>query len=213
MCNLYDIGSRSHRNNGQWEAPVSIAIGKIAKAHGIRKTDPGLVLTLNGEVPQAQIMRWGFKRSFNEAVNNARSDKLDGMWSESWQQRRRCLIPIQTFYEWTGTVGNKQAFAFKAADSDSRLWAAGIWEPGDEQPAYSMLTTSASETVSTIHDRMPALLQPEDFETFLTAENPRYLLNPVNDGLEIYRCRNPLSETGIQNNPQREDQLPGFEDI
>mgnify|MGYP005706316129 CR=1 FL=1 len=213
MCNLYDIGSRSHRNNEQWEDLVSIAIGKVAKAHGIRKTDPGLVITFNNEGPQARIMRWGFKRSFNRAVNNARSDKLDGMWLESWQQFRRCLIPIQTYYEWTGTVGNKQAFAFKAADSESRLWAAGVWDPGDEQPAYSMLTTAASETVSAIHDRMPALLQPENFKTFLHAENPRYLLNPVNDGLEIFRCENPLSKPGNENDPQREGQLPGFEEI
>jgi putative SOS response-associated peptidase YedK len=135
------------------------------------------------------------------------------MWSESWQQCRRCLIPIQTFYEWTGTPGKKQAFAFTSANSESPLWAAGIWEPGDEHPAYSMLTTAASETVSTIHDRMPALLQSEDFETFLNAENPRCLLNPVNDGLKIYRCKNPLSKRGSQNGPQREDQLPGFDDI
>jgi putative SOS response-associated peptidase YedK len=213
MCNLYDIGTNSRRNNGQWEATISVAIGEIQKAHGIRKTDPGLVLTLNDEGPQAQIMRWGFKRSFNRAINNARSDKLDGMWSESWQQCRRCLIPIQTFYEWTGTPGKKQAFAFTSANSESPLWAAGIWEPGDEHPAYSMLTTAASETVSTIHDRMPALLQSEDFETFLNAENPRCLLNPVNDGLKIYRCKNPLSKRGSQNGPQREDQLPGFDDI
>jgi len=126
----------------------------------------------------------------NPSVNNARSDKLD-VWAESWQQRRRCLIPIQTFYEWTGPTCKKQTFAFESENSDSRLWAAGIWEPGDDEPAYSVLTTSASEAVSPIHDRMPALLKPENFDEFLAAENP-------------------LSNSESHQGPIPQDLLPGF---
>ncbi|MGB0241434.1 MAG: SOS response-associated peptidase family protein [Verrucomicrobiales bacterium] len=213
MCNLYDIGTSHHRKNDEWEAAVSKAIGEFRKTHGIRKTDPGMVVTLGDSGPGAKVMRWGYQRSFNPAVNNARSDKLDGMWSESWQARRRCLIPVQTFYEWTGSTGKKQTFAFEADDPESRLWAAGIWEPGDDEPAYSMLTTSASESISPIHDRMPALLSPKNFEEFLTSEDPRDLLTPTNGGVEIYRCENPLSNPGEHTGPVRQDLLPGFDGI
>ena len=76
-----------------------------------------------------------------------------------------------------------------------------------------MLTTSASESVSPIHDRMPALLSPKNFEEFLTAEDPRDLLTPTNEGLEIYRCENPLSNPGEHSGPVRQDLLPGFDGI
>ncbi len=213
MCNLYDIGTSRHRKNDEWETAVSEAIGEFKKAHGIRKTDPGLVLTVEGSNPVARSMRWGFQRSFNPAINNARSDKLDGMWKESWQQRRRCLIPVRTYYEWSGPAGKKQTFAFESSNPDSRLWAAGVWEPGDNEAAYSMLTTAASEVAAPIHDRMPALLGPGDFEEFLVAEDPRHLLTPKSDSLEIYRCENPLSNPGGHSGPVRQDLLPGFDGI
>lgn len=213
MCNLYDIGTSRHRKNDEWEAAVSETIGEFRKTHGIRKTDPGMVVTLGDSGPSARVMRWGYQRSFNPAVNNARSDKLDGMWSESWQARRRCLIPVQTFYEWTGPTGKKQTFAFEAGDPKSRLWAAGIWEPGEGEAAYSMLTTTASETTAPVHDRMPALLNPVDFEEFLVAEDPRHLLCPTVEGLEIYRCENPLLKPEAHCGPVRQDLLPGFDGI
>ncbi len=77
-------------------------------------------------------MRWGFHRSFNAAINNARSDKLaSGMWADALRERR-CVIPVSVFYEWgPGVGGRKQAHEFRHPDDDY-LWVAGLWETDRE---------------------------------------------------------------------------------
>jgi putative SOS response-associated peptidase YedK len=75
-----------------------------------------------------KLMRWGFRREFNTAINNARSDKLEGgMWREAFHERR-CVIPMTLFYEWSpGVGGRKQANEFRDPDDDF-LWAGDLWE-------------------------------------------------------------------------------------
>ncbi|MEM7603538.1 MAG: SOS response-associated peptidase family protein [Verrucomicrobiota bacterium] len=217
MCNLYDIGrALRHRSRDDWEEAVAHALKESRKSFGVRKTDPGLVVTHSGEGPQASTMRWGFDRSFNSAINNARSDKLGGMWSDAWKGRQRCVIPVSTFYEWTGPPGNKQTYAFEPAADRNLLWAAGLWEepPNDSSfncSCYTMLTTQAKGTVAEIHDRMPAFLQPNQFEEFFTASDPRDLLDSGNGQLNRFRSENPLKNPEHHEGPVKQSMLPGFE--
>lgn len=219
MCNLYDIGrALRHRSRDDWEEAVARALKDSRKAFGIRKTDPGLILTRsheNGSI-EAHAMRWGFERDFNKAINNARSDKLDGMWSDAWKDRRRCLIPVATFYEWTGPVGSKQTFAFEPPPEENFLWAAGLWEPAPKSasfatPCFSMLTTEAKGVIAPIHERMPALLNTANFEEFLAGADPRHLLNEATTELAHFRCENPLKSSGSHEGPVRQTMLPGFD--
>lgn len=212
MCNLYDIGrALRHRSRDDWEDAVARALKDSRKSFGIRKTDPGLVLSLKEGSPTAATMRWGFQRAFNPAINNARSDKLDGMWAGAWQRRQRCLIPVATFYEWTGPPGNKQTYAFEPATTENLLWAAGIWEPASDGSHYAMITTEALGPVAKIHNRMPAFLDPARFEEFLTAADPRVLLGQGDGNLEPFRCENPLKDPARHEGPVRQSMLPGFE--
>jgi putative SOS response-associated peptidase YedK len=87
-----------------------------------------------------------------------RSDKLEGnMWQEAFHERR-CVIPMSLFYEWgPDSGGRKQAHEFRDPE-DNYLWAAGIWEENQQLgPCHTMVTTAASNLMSPIHDRMPAL--------------------------------------------------------
>jgi putative SOS response-associated peptidase YedK len=162
MCNTYVIRSKSGAKG--LAQRVSETTAKLASAL-VRKSDPGVVVRSDGRV---EIMRWGFHREFNLAINNARSDKLEGgMWKDAFQERR-CVIPMTLFYEWgPGTGGRKQAHQFRDPHDDY-LWAAGIWEEHPELgPCYTMVTTAASPLMAPIHDRMPALLRPEGMQEFL----------------------------------------------
>ena len=118
-----------------------------------------------------EVMRWGFHRSFNPSVNNARSDKLaGGMWTAAFRERR-CVIPMTHFYEWGPGIGGKEP-AYEFGDpADDFLWVAGIWEEHPEfGRCYSMVTTDVSSLMAPIHERMPAILLP--------AEAPAYLNGP-----------------------------------
>jgi putative SOS response-associated peptidase YedK len=165
MCNSYVI--RPKRGALGLAQRVSEATARLA-SELVRKSDPGVVLRADGRV---EIMRWGFHRELNPAINNARSDKLEGsMWNEAFHERR-CVIPMTLFYEWgPGVGGCKQANEFRDPDDDF-LWAAGLWEEHPEFGAsYSMITTAASPLMAPIHNRMPALLRPEEMDEWLAGK-------------------------------------------
>ncbi|MDF1656973.1 MAG: SOS response-associated peptidase family protein [Verrucomicrobiales bacterium] len=217
MCNLYDIGrALRHRSRNDWEEAVAEALRDSQKNFGIRKTDSGLIVALKGGAAKATAMRWGFERAFNPSINNARSEKLDGMWSHAWQTRQRCLIPIATFYEWTGATGNKQTYAFEPGKDENFLWAAGLWESAPssasfEDSCYTMLTTQAKGSIRKIHDRMPALLKADQFLEFLEGADPRSLLSSGDGNLDSFRCENPLKSADRHEGPVKQAMLPGFD--
>jgi len=189
VCNTYVI--RPKRGAQGLAQQVNEAAAKLV-SDLVRKSDPGVVMRADGRV---EIMRWGFHRSFNPSINNARSDKLEGgMWKEAFHQRR-CVIPMSLFYEWGpglgGGGGKKQAHDFCAPD-DGYLWVAGIWEENAELgPCYSMVTTGSSPLMSPIHDRMPALLRPEEMTEFLTGSG-HWNFQPFNGPLAVTPCESPL---------------------
>jgi len=154
-------------------------------------------------------MRWGFERPYNLAVNNARLEQLDGPWERPWRERRRCLIPLSAWYEWHGPTGHKQTFAFVSTDG-FWLWAAGIWEEGTPGASFAMLTRPAAPGLSFVHDRMPALLAPEDFDAYFTEENPRDLVARESFAVSVFRCHNPLLRLSTHRGPEPIEMLPGF---
>jgi putative SOS response-associated peptidase YedK len=188
MCNTYIV--RPKRGAQSLAQRVSEATARLA-SDLVRKSDTGVVVRADG---RAELMRWGFHREFNPAINNARSDKLEsGMWKEAFHERR-CLIPMSVFYEWgPGSGGRKQAHEFRDPEDDY-LWAAGIWEPhADFGPCYSMVTTAASPLMSPIHDRMPALLRPEEMAEYL-AGTGSWDFQPFAGSLVVEPCASPLAK-------------------
>ena len=130
----------------------------------IRRTDQAHVKLSTGELI---TMRWGFQRKGLGVINNTRSDNLKSpLWKEAIENRR-CLIPILSFYEWSGPKGNKQTHLFQSPNHNY-LWIAGLWEESSEfGPCFSMLTTEANSLVSPIHLLLRAILNENDQKTFL----------------------------------------------
>jgi putative SOS response-associated peptidase YedK len=100
--------------------------------------------------------------------------------------RKRCIIPIDGFYEWQdqGKGQRKQPFYITSRDF-SPLALAGLWatwrDPsaakdedgggGDELFTCTILTTSANDLMESVHHRMPVILAPEDWDAWLDPEN------------------------------------------
>jgi putative SOS response-associated peptidase YedK len=85
---------------------------------------------------------------------------------------RRCLIPADGFYEWEkwGTKV-KQPYNFGMAD-DALFAFAGLWERWRDPACefietFTILTTRPNSLVADVHDRMPAILKPEDYDLWL----------------------------------------------
>jgi putative SOS response-associated peptidase YedK len=89
-------------------------------------------------------------------------------------RRRRCLMVADGFYEWQKTNGKKQPY-FIGLKDQSPFAFAGLWErwknpEGDAVESCALITTDANHVVKPIHDRMPVILQRQDYETWLDLE-------------------------------------------
>jgi putative SOS response-associated peptidase YedK len=121
-------------------------------------------------------MRWGLVGFGSagpdpkRATFNARSDNLER--SSLWRtplHKRRCLVPVSGYFEWRKS--DKVPFRFTL--SDQPLYAfAGLWDAwkspaGDWLQSFSVITVEANTAMRTIHDRMPAILRPQDYDEWL----------------------------------------------
>jgi putative SOS response-associated peptidase YedK len=97
---------------------------------------------------------------------------------------RRCLVPADAFYEWKANGKAKQPYAI--AIRDRRPFAfAGLWENWKDPTSnewvrtFTILTTKPNEVVAPLHDRMPVILAPDDYDRWLDTEfDPVSLIRP-----------------------------------
>lgn len=100
---------------------------------------------------------------------------------------RRCLVPAGAFYEWKAMPGGKQPYAIARQDG-APLAFAGLWDgwrglDGTVLRTFAIITTPANAIMATLHDRMPAILEPEDWPAWLgeVEGDPVALLRPAAD--------------------------------
>ncbi len=138
----------------------------------------------------SRAMRWGFPASWlarqgkdiwrGPILFNAKIEKAlkGGYWKEPLRQRR-CLVPTNGYYEWleVPVEGRKKPDRYPvlvAPTGQETLTLAGIWGSyarGEETvDCVSILTCPPNETVSPLSDRMPVVLPPEAWETWLDPE-------------------------------------------
>ncbi len=101
-------------------------------------------------------------------------------------RKRRCIVPVDGFFEWKAIKGQKSKQPFAIAMKDgSPFGIAGIWENWKEPASgewirtFAIITTNSNELVADIHDRMPVILAPGDYARWLGEEpDPRDLMRP-----------------------------------
>jgi putative SOS response-associated peptidase YedK len=86
-------------------------------------------------------------------------------------QRRRCLVPVDSFYEWQRTGRETQPYAIALADR-SVMALAGLWETWRSRAAemvhsFTIITTEPNELCAQLHDRMPVVLDPTSWPLWL----------------------------------------------
>ncbi|MGE0117823.1 MAG: SOS response-associated peptidase [Dongiaceae bacterium] len=85
---------------------------------------------------------------------------------------RRCLVPAGGFYEWKKAHGRRQPYHIGMRDGTPFAFA-GLWERWNGGAAliesFTIITGEPNSLVADLHDRMPAILDPEDYDTWLRA--------------------------------------------
>jgi putative SOS response-associated peptidase YedK len=118
-------------------------------------------------------------------------------------KKRRCLVIATGFYEWRSEGKQKQPYHIRMVDGRAFAFA-GLWEgwtdkeTGEHIASCTILVTEASELVAPIHDRMPVILAPADYDAWLSPKTDlavaQSLLVPyAGDDLEQYPVSRAVS--------------------
>ena len=96
---------------------------------------------------------------------------------------RRCLVPATGFYEWQKLDdGKRRPWLLRLAASGPFAFA-GLWEPASAQPGasptFTILTTEPNDLARVVHDRMPVILDPEDYARWLDPDRVPAELRPL----------------------------------
>ena len=128
----------------------------------------------------ADLIHWGLVPSWakdtaiGHRMINARSDTaLEKPAFRIPMQKRRCLIPADVFFEWKDIPGRKRRQPWAVALAEGEIFALGglwdYWRPHDGEGLVSctILTTEPNELLASIHDRMPVIVAPGDYDAWL----------------------------------------------
>lgn len=121
------------------------------------------------------IPSWAKDRKFAYRTINARAESVDTKPSfRAAFKHRRCLIPASGFFEWKTTPQGKQPYCITSVDEKPFAFA-GLyehWEDGEGEKIDSccIIVTEAKGEIATIHDRMPVILSPGNYDAWLDGE-------------------------------------------
>lgn len=213
MCSRYSLTSPPEAVRAYFKLA---AIEPFPPRVNIAPTQPVGIVRLGTEGEREfHLVRWGLlppwvkdPRSFSTLINARSETAAEKPSFRGAMRHRRCLVPSDGFYEWTGAPGSKQPHLIRPKRGGPFAMA-GLWEhwlgaDGSEVETMAILTTAANKTMSAIHDRMPVILPPEHFDVWLdtrpgSAVPVEGLLAPAPDDLlEIIavdkRLNNPRNE-------------------
>ncbi|NIQ01439.1 MAG: hypothetical protein GWM98_14495 [Nitrospinaceae bacterium] len=160
---------------------------------------------------EIHALRWGLIPSWAKdpkkaaGLINARAETVHEKPSfRSSFKKRRCLVPADGFYEWQ--VQNNQKFPQYIRKTSGGLFAfAGLWSEWDSGQGilqtFTIITTTANRQLQPIHDRMPVILPPEHYHTWMAPDTPaetlKTLLTPLAENtLEHYEVSKHVNSPG-----------------
>ena len=172
----------------------------ILPRFNIGPEQPIAIIRSVGGVRHLVMLRWGFPvqppgAAQPKFVINARGETVDTKFTfRDAVRERRCLIPASGFYEWLAAgKGPKQPF-FVRPRSGVPFAMAGIWQreiasDGQAIEYAAIVTCEANALLRPIHERMPVIVIPADWDVWLTgsADEAKALIRPVReDFFEVY---------------------------
>lgn len=164
--------------------PIDVSDVEVAENYNVAPTQEILVIARYGDQNHLQKFNWGLvpfwakDKTIGNRLINARSETVAKKPSfRSAFKKQRCLVLADGFYEWGGEKGHRQPM-YLTLPSGNPFAFAGLWDTWDNKgkekfPYYSctILTTESSESVMPIHNRMPVILKPEAFASWLDPDN------------------------------------------
>ena len=187
MCGRFTLTTSPEALAGQFHLD---SVPSLPPRFNIAPTQAVAVVRVRPGRPDRElaILQWGLIPSWTEDPSigsrliNARAEGLaDKPAFRAAFRYRRCLVVADGFYEWKGRGRAKQPFFFRMRNAKP-FGFAGLWEHwSDSEGSYietcTIITTEANSITGAVHDRMPVILHPEDYDRWLESklQNPALL--------------------------------------
>ena len=147
--------------------------------YNIAPTQTSPIVIAEGKGRELHFARWGLVPPWSRDLSlgarmiNAPAEALEDRAAYSAPFRsQRCLVPANGFFEWQSHGSKKQPYKI-ALRNGALIAFAGLWErwtpeSGEPVETFTIITTAASKLVSEVHDRMPVIIAPADYQRWLT---------------------------------------------
>src|SRR5262245_53996488 len=193
MCGRYGLGASSE------------VLAKAFKLASVPPLPPRYNIAPSQSVPviraeagggrQLHLLQWGLipfwaedPKIGNKLINARAESAADTPAFRFAFRRRRCLVPADAFYEWQKRGGAKQPYLIRRRDGQPFAFA-GLWDSWrDHQKnrieSFTILTTDPNDVTRPLHNRMPAILDPDDYDAWLdprqeNVEQLKLILKPA----------------------------------
>jgi putative SOS response-associated peptidase YedK len=180
MCGRYTLSSPTDDIALLFELPE---LPPVMPRYNLAPTQEAAVVRVPAPGAPRQLvpLRWGLipywakEASIGNRMINARAESVAEKPAYKWSfKKKRCLIPADGFYEWKKEGKTKQPYLIHRQDGKPFAFA-GLWstwvdrEHGNTTPVetFTILTTDANDLMRPLHDRMPVIIDPENFDLWL----------------------------------------------
>src|SRR5215470_13711419 len=183
MCGRARLSSDVSEIKIAFRIPPERPIPNFPPSWNVAPTDSLPVVRYDRKARQRSLdlLRWGLVPRWAEDIKvgfaniNAKAEGIETRraFREAFRQRR-CLVPVDNFYEWKKTERGKQPYSIALADRQI-MALAGLWETwrspaGERIRSFAIVTTTPNELCVELHDRMPVVLAPAAWPIWLGEE-------------------------------------------
>ena len=182
---------------------------ELGARFNVAPTDEAYVVVQHEERRAVTAYRWGLVPHWSTEIKagsrmfNARAETIttSPAFREAFR-RRRCVVPVDSFYEWKREGTIRQPYRVVREDG-LPLALAGLWagwrDPATEEVrrTFTIVTTTPNEAVSELHDRMPVVLRRDDWDLWLSDGRAG---DPVDPG-RLLAMLQPTDEVDLRIHP------------
>ncbi len=201
MCGRFTLTWRERERLAAELGVSPEQLGEFDPRYNIAPTDKHLIVRLRYEDREVLPAKWGLVNSWAKDAKRAASQinaRAEGLERSSAFRdafsKRRCVVPADGYFEWTGAGPTRQPVWFHRSDGGLLLFA-GLYEswqpePDQWQRTFTIITTEPNDVTRPVHDRMPVILDEAVVDTWLDRKQEdtsalRELLRPAPNALLV----------------------------
>jgi putative SOS response-associated peptidase YedK len=185
----FGVGAGKLRLNPHWNIAAGAAM-PVLRLDGIRRID---------------MMRWGLVTAWAQNTRILRTSFASDSGELPSRLHRRCLVPVENFYEWR--PADRQPFAVALKDRQlmalAAIWNFWIAPRGEHMLCFALLTAPAHAVLAPFCAQMPVMVPPSGWELWLKPDTAggelRSVLNAQPEELEIWPVDRRISNSRNDN--------------